>query len=220
LVWSNVPPGHFVLTAVAGEKGSQIKSPNVQITVKDTPASVTITAPTNNATFGPGAGIVLAADVTLGDQPLQRVSFWVDEHLVGIATNAPYTTTWAKPSVGKHMAVARAIDTFGVVGTSSAVKFSVTNAAPTVTLTSPADHSTYTAPAEITFTADAADSDGTISRVTFWANNRLIGTATTAPYTVTWKHVPAGQYAIEAHAVDNSGTVANSAPILIVVNRK
>ena len=218
-VWSNAAPGHYELTAASGDHANSLRSDPVHIVIKDTPPTVTITAPTNNATFGPTA-ITFAADVTAGDEPLQRVSFWVDERLVGIATNAPYGITWSNPSAGKHTAVARAVDTFGAVGNSAPVKFTVTNTPPTVSLTAPADQSTFVAPAQITLSADAADSDGTIARVTFWANNRLIGTATASPYTITWNHVPAGVYAITAHAVDNSGATAESAPVAITVNRK
>ena len=218
-VWSNAIPGHYQLQATTGDHGSLLKSEPVNIVVKDTAPTVAITAPTNNATFGPTA-ITFAADVTAGDEPLQRVSFWVDERLIGIVTNAPYGVTWSNPSAGKHTAVARAVDTFGVVADSAPVKFSVTNTPPTVSLTAPADQSTYVAPAQITLTADAADTDGTIARVTFWANNRLIGTATSSPYTITWNHVAPGAYAITAHAVDNSGATTASAPVAITVTKK
>ncbi len=89
-----------------------------------------------------------------------------------------------------------------------------------VTLLSPTNNATFAAQANITFTASASDSGGTISKVTFWANDRLIGTATDAPYTVTWTNAPAGLYIIDAHAVDNTGVRAFSDPILIVVDRK
>jgi hypothetical protein len=68
------------------------------------------------------------------------------------------------------------------------------NAPPTVSLTSPAAGTTFTPPATITLTATASDSDGTVSKVEFYTGATLIGTATTAPYSITWSSVVAGAY--------------------------
>ncbi|WP_273703777.1 Ig-like domain-containing protein, partial [Candidatus Accumulibacter vicinus] len=46
----------------------------------------------------------------------------------------------------------------------------------------------------------------------------LIGTATAAPYTVTWNSVPAGGYSLTAKATDNQGAVTTSAARTITVN--
>src|SRR5262245_56406234 len=43
-----------------------------------------------------------------------------------------------------------------------------TNASPTVSITSPANNATFNVPANITISANAADSDGTIARVEFF----------------------------------------------------
>ena len=89
------------------------------------------------------------------------------------------------------------------------------NVAPTVSLTGPADGSSYTAPADITLTANAADSDGTITAVEFYNGATLIGSVTTSPYTYTWSNVPLGNYSVRARAIDNQGgaTYSNSISI-------
>ena len=59
------------------------------------------------------------------------------------------------------------------------------NTAPSVSLTGPAAGSSYAEPAIVPLTATAADTDGSISRVEFFANSTLVGTDTTAPYAYT-----------------------------------
>jgi RHS repeat-associated protein len=96
----------------------------------------------------------------------------------------------------------------------------VPNVPPTVSLTSPASGATFTAPASITLTAAAADSDGTIQKVDFFhGGTNLIATITTAPFTFTWTGVAQGSYTLTAVATDNLNLAITSAPVSITVNR-
>jgi predicted phage tail protein len=91
------------------------------------------------------------------------------------------------------------------------------NQPPAVSLSAPANGATFTAPASITVSATASDSDGTIARVDFYQGPTLIGTDTTSPYSITWSNVPAGSYTLTARAVDNSGgTTASTARTVTV----
>jgi RHS repeat-associated protein len=93
------------------------------------------------------------------------------------------------------------------------------NEAPTVSLTSPANDATFTAPATITLTASAADPDGTIQKVEFFhGGTNLIATVTAAPYTFNWTNVGAGAYTLTAKATDNLGGETTSAPVNVTVN--
>lgn len=92
------------------------------------------------------------------------------------------------------------------------------NTQPTVTPTAPTEGTTYTAPAGITLTANATDSDGNIARVDFYNGATLIGSATAAPYTFAWTNVPAGTYALTAQATDNLGAIIASAAVNVTVN--
>ena len=93
------------------------------------------------------------------------------------------------------------------------------NAPPTVNITSPANNQNFTAPANITISADASDVDGTVSKVDFFANGTLIGTDTTAPYSMTWNNVGAGEYTFLAVATDNQGATGTSTQITITVSQ-
>ena len=92
------------------------------------------------------------------------------------------------------------------------------NQPPTVSLTSPANNATFTAPASITIAANAADSDGTVAKVDFYNGATLLGTATASPYSITWSNVAAGSYSLTAKATDNSSASTTSAAVNITVN--
>jgi beta-glucanase (GH16 family) len=92
-----------------------------------------------------------------------------------------------------------------------------TNVAPSVSLTSPANNATFTAPGSITISANASDSDGTISSVAFYNGATLLGTDTSAPYSYAWTGVAAGTYSITAKATDNAGAVTTSAAVSVTV---
>jgi hypothetical protein len=89
---------------------------------------------------------------------------------------------------------------------------------PTVSLTSPTDGATFTEPGSITITADAADVDGTVTQVEFFAESTSLGVVTDGPYSFTWENVPAGTYAIIAVATDNDTARTFSTPVTITVN--
>jgi len=91
------------------------------------------------------------------------------------------------------------------------------NVPPTVSLTSPANGATAPAPATFTLAATASDSDGTVARVDFYFNGALIGTDTSAPYTLTWPNVVAGSYSLTAVATDNAGASTVSQPVTVTV---
>jgi len=98
------------------------------------------------------------------------------------------------------------------------IKGSTSNASPTVSITSPTSGATFTAPANITINATAADSDGRISQVEFYQGTTLIRSDRTAPYSASWSNVTVGSYALTAKATDNAGAVTTSSVVTITVN--
>jgi regulation of enolase protein 1 (concanavalin A-like superfamily) len=92
------------------------------------------------------------------------------------------------------------------------------NQAPAITLTSPANGATFTAPASVTLSANASDADGTIAKVEFYNGTTLLNTDSAAPYSFAWSSVPAGTYTVKAMAYDNTGASNSSATSTITVN--
>jgi hypothetical protein len=91
------------------------------------------------------------------------------------------------------------------------------NQAPTVTLTQPATGSSFPAGANVALAATAADADGTVAKVEFYAGSTLVGTDTSSPYQATWANVVAGNYVLVARAYDNRNAFTNSAPVDVTV---
>jgi regulation of enolase protein 1 (concanavalin A-like superfamily) len=92
------------------------------------------------------------------------------------------------------------------------------NQPPVVSVTAPSGGSTFTAPANITVSAQASDPENRLSRVDFFAGSTKIGSLTAVPFTITWSSVPAGTYALTAVAVDLDGGSTTSVPVTIDVS--
>jgi regulation of enolase protein 1 (concanavalin A-like superfamily) len=182
--------------------------------------SVSISSPSNGATFTAPPSIAIAAAASDSDGTVTRVDFFRDGTLIGSDTNSPFGTTWSSPPPGDHLLTAVATDNGGGTATSAPVVVSVTgstNQPPSVSLTSPANAATFSAPANITLAATASDADGTISRVDFFQGSTLVGSDTTSPYSATWSSVPAGSYSLTAVATDNAGATRTSAAAGVTV---
>lgn len=94
------------------------------------------------------------------------------------------------------------------------------NQAPTVSLTAPVSGARFSAPATITLSANAASSEGMITRVEFFADSAKLGEDTTEPYEMGWSGVPPGTYTLTARAIDHAGacTTSEGVTISVVVN--
>lgn len=88
------------------------------------------------------------------------------------------------------------------------------NSPPTVSITAPADGASFTAGQNITIQATAADGDGSVSQVEFFAGGSSIGIDNTAPYTVSWS-VASGTTVLTAVATDNESASTVSAGVSV-----
>lgn len=95
----------------------------------------------------------------------------------------------------------------------------VVNSLPTVALTAPAGGSSGTVGVQITLSATAADSDGSISGVEFFDNGVKVGaTDTSAPYSVIWTPGVTGSRSLTARATDDQGASTTSAGSAVTIN--
>ncbi len=81
------------------------------------------------------------------------------------------------------------------------------NVPPTVAMTGPVGGTLFTAPASVTLTATAADSDGSVAKVDFYSGTNVVGTATNQPYSFAWNLTKTGIYTVTAAATDNRGAI-------------
>ena len=94
------------------------------------------------------------------------------------------------------------------------------NTPPAVSLISPENNMTFTAPADINLEASATDADGTIEKVEFFNGTTKLGEDLDGSngWQFNWNAVPAGLYTVTARATDNEGAVATSEAITILVD--
>ncbi len=101
--------------------------------------------------------------------------------------------------------------------TSTSAFLTVSNLPPTVSIVSPADGTSVPGPANVMIMANAFDQDGSINRVEFYANDQLIGTSYTPPYTNGGSNIAGGIYTTYAKAFDNLGESTTSESITFTV---
>jgi Bacterial Ig domain len=179
--------------------------------------TVSITSPANNTVFTAPANITLNATAGDSDGTISKVEFYQGTTLLNTDTATPFSFAWNNVPAGTYSVTAKAFDNNNAVTPSSAISV-ISNAAPTVSITSPANNAVFTAPANITLNATAGDSDGTISKVEFYQGTTLLNTDTATPFSFAWNNVPAGTYSVTAKAFDNNNAVTPSAAINVQVN--
>jgi len=188
--------------------------------------TVTLTAPAEGTIFKLPCVVTLEATATDADDAVQRVSFYADDRYLGRATNSPFTLSWTNPPAGTYALFARAVDVVGKSTLSALVHVTVTNVPPTVTLLSPAVGAVIPAPANVSIQAEAVDTDGSVAKVQFYGDGKLLETLTSSPYTFAWKNVAPGEHEVKARAVDTFGgaaiasakfTVSDAAPTVKLI---
>ena len=181
--------------------------------------SISLTNPPDGQSVAVGSSVELTVDVTpASGTKIKKVVYAKGTTTIATVTSAPYSYTWKNIAAGTYSLTATATDDKGGVTTSATHSLSAKiNQPPTVSLSAPTAGQTFTLPEEIPLSAEAADPDGTISKVEFYQGSTLIGTATSAPYAVTWNDAATGTYKLTAKATDNQGGVTTSAARSITV---
>jgi Bacterial Ig domain len=223
-------PGTYTITARAfDDRGASTLSAPVTVSVLapatgNAAPTVALVTPTNNATYliGDVFGINATAADSAGGS-INRVEFSIGGSLVGYDTAAPYSAgVLTANAAGTYVITATAYDNQGAAQSANAtivVRASdPTNAAPSITLTAPANNAVYQAPGSVPVSATAADAGGSVNRVEFYANGAYLGVLTAAPYSGIVSNLPAGTYAFSARVFDNLGTSTASTTATVVVN--
>ena len=90
---------------------------------------------------------------------------------------------------------------------------------PLVKITSPADNTSLPSHSNLIITADATDGDANdaVTKVSFYANDRFLGSSTKSPYSVTWENLPPGSFSLFARAEDQFGKSTLSTAVHLTV---
>ena len=183
------------------------------VTVRSTavPPAVTITNPASGAILTAPASFSLAARASDADGTVSNVQFFQGTVSLGIKTTAPYFVGISNLIAGNYAFSAVATDNSGLKATNT-ISLTV-NSPPTATITAPADGAILAAPWTGAIHATAGDTDGTVSKVQFFAGVTLLGTITNPPPnpTLAVSNLAAGNYSLTAVATDNRGASTESA---------
>ncbi|MBO9700376.1 MAG: hypothetical protein J7604_09225 [Sporocytophaga sp.] len=221
--WTNVAAGSYTLKAIAYDNSSlSTTSSLINITVSggNVAPTVSITAPLNNATFTAPASVTIDAIASDSDGSISKVEFYQGTTKLGEDLTSPYSYSWTSVAAGSYTLKAIAYDNASASTTSSLINITVSsgNVAPTVSITSPLNNATFTAPASVTINANAVDSDGSIAKVEFYQGTTKLGEDLTSPYSYSWASVAAGTYTLKAIAYDNASASTTSSLINITVS--
>ena len=88
------------------------------------------------------------------------------------------------------------------------------NSAPSVSITSPSNGATFNNGDNVSISANAADSDGSVSQVEFFVNGSSVGVDTSSPYSINWT-IGVGSYDITAVATDNASASTTSSVVSV-----
>ena len=231
--WSPVAVGQYLVSALAyDDKNNVVASPVSTVNISAPPA-VSITSPSAGTSVSAGAAVTVVASASDADGTVGSVQFFGAGTFIGEDFTAPYTITWTPaepdpddPTIGL---TALATDNVGLTTLSAGVSVTVQGSggsggggtvignAPTGSLTSPKAGSSLPVNSPILLTADAADSDGNITKVQFYANSYLVGTDSTYPYSVEWTPTAVANYSLEIRITDNDANVVTSSTVAIAV---
>jgi len=185
--------------------------------------TVTVTAPTTTVA---GTLLTFTASASDVDGTVSQVEFFVNNVSVGVDNSSPYSVTYTAVLGSGQQVKAVATDNLGLTGTSNIVTMNVlANVPATVSLTGPAANGIYSSYVNagagtltpMTFTATAADSDGSVTQVEFFVDGVSVGVDATSPYSVVWNST-SGTKVVTAKATDSNGAITTSATLTLVIN--
>ncbi len=198
--------GSHTVTAAAMDTEGGTGTDTLTIVVANVPPTVTIDTPTSGSVFGDGETVTFQATASdPGDGPLSSSISWSSDLDGALGSGASMT----RPdlSVGNHIITASVIDSNAAPGSDSITLTVQANTAPVVSITSPADGSTFTAGFSVTFTGTSDDvEDGNLTNMLFW-NSSLDGAIGGGGTAVS--SLSAGSHTITASVTDSGGVAAS-----------
>jgi hypothetical protein len=216
---AGVGDGAWTLWVKAYDKTGNVRaSAGVEVSVDNTAPVTAVSAPEQGTRVRGSVPVSATASDAVG---VERVEFYADTTLLGTVTTAPYVVSWdtTAGAQGSVTLTTRAYDAVGHVTVSAGHGVSVDNGVPTVAITSPANGASFFLTVSTTIQASASDNVG-VTQVVFYDGASVIGTDSTAPYSVSWNLLNAakGTHTLTARAHDEAGNVTTSAPISVKVN--
>jgi hypothetical protein len=164
------PPGFYMLLIIDANGVPSVAS---MVTLQgNSRPTVTLTQPSNGATFPAPAAVNLAATASDADGTVTKVEFFNGTTKLGEDTTAPYSFSWNNVGAGTYSLRARhrrsrrrhhepGLHDHGQQPTATAQH------PPTVSITYPVDPAIFTWKPSMTISASASDPDATVTKVEF-----------------------------------------------------
>lgn len=128
------PPYSYSLETPANARTAIIANAGTGSGGGNTPPTVSITSPQNNATFAAGANITINANASDANGSVTSVQFFRNGISIGTDTTSPYSVTWNAVPAGSYQLTAVATDNGGAQTTSSTVNITVGSGGTTTTI--------------------------------------------------------------------------------------
>ncbi|MCH4822772.1 Ig-like domain-containing protein, partial [Gramella lutea] len=227
LNWNGVGTGNYELTAVATDDDLETTTSEIiNITVDDPNGlpSVAITSPLNNETFISPATFEITADASDADGLVTQVEFFEGNNSLGVDADGSdgWSISWNSVATGNYELTAVATDDDLETTTSEIINITVEdqNQLPTITITAPLNNEVFTSPANIEITADASDTDGSVTQVEFFEGTNSLGVDADGSdgWSLNWNGVGTGNYELTAVATDDDLETTTSEIINITVD--
>jgi hypothetical protein len=180
----------------------------------NTAPAVSITSPVNNASITQGASLTFSGSASdTQDGNLSAKIQWKSSIDGAIGTGASVAKVL---SAGTHTITATVVDTgsLSASGQIAVIVNAATNSAPSVTISSPANNTSVTEGAALTFSGAASDTqDGNLGAKLQWKSSvdGTIGTGSSFS-----KVLSAGTHTITATVVDSSGLSASKQIVVTI----
>ncbi|NJL75327.1 MAG: hypothetical protein HC892_10130 [Saprospiraceae bacterium] len=223
----NLQIGNYTLRAVATDDKGAKGETSINITVingqPNVPPTLSFASPTNNQQFPAGTNLTVTANANDSDGSIAHVRLFLNNQLVRQDNASPYS--WGTGDallqnlqVGTYLLRILATDNRGLTAETS-INITVTgqqsNVLPVVTITTPANNQQFPVGTNLTVTADANDSDGSVAHVRLFLNNQLVRQDNASPY--SWgtgdallQNLQVGTYTLRTVVTDNLGATAET----------
>ncbi len=191
--WSGVTAGNYTLTAVATDDqnaSTTSEAVSIKVTKKSGGACSSLATWSSSKVYLKGNEVKYNGN--------RYVAGWWNKNRNPERNSGPYSV-WKK------------------LGSCDGSTGGGTNEAPKVSIASPGNNVSFDKGASIKLTANASDSDGTVTKVAFYNGATLLGEDTTSPYSYTISNAAVGNYDITAKATDDKGATTTSRPVSFVV---
>ena len=148
------------------------------------------------------------------DGNITQVVYRANQQAIATLKTSPFQGTWNTTNSGLYAMSAVAYDNDGLSATSQTITVRF-NRPPAALITSPTANARFPAGSSVTIQASATDSDSTIAKVNFYANDQFASSSTSPPFSHRIDSLGAGEWVLKAEAVDSHGLKGQSPTVRI-----